>query len=889
VAKNKELHMKRLCFGLWMLALCAPNVGISQAQTSTQPPYLNTKFTIEERVKDLIGRMTLEEEVSQMQNHAPAIPRLGIPEYDWWNEALHGVARAGVATVFPQAIGLAASWDTDLMLDVSTVISEEARAKYNEAIRNDQHGIYQGLTFWSPNINIFRDPRWGRGQETYGEDPYLTGRLGVSFVRGMQGDDPRYFKTISTPKHFAVHSGPEQLRHKFDVPVDERDLRETYLPAFEACVREGKAFSIMCAYNAYAGEPCCSNDYFLTKILRKEWGFQGYVVSDCGAISDIYAGHRKVPSAPEASAAAVRAGCELSCGDEYASLVQAVARGLLQKGEVDEAARRLFTARFRLGMFDPPDMVPFSRIPISVNDNKQHRELALKAARESIVLLKNEGNVLPLNNGLKRIAVIGPNADDVEILLGNYNGTPSQPVTPLQGIRNKVDAKTEVIFAKGCSIAEGLWDEARPVPALCLGQGLKGEYFANMDLAGKPVITRTDPQVDFNWGTGSPDRKVPADSFSVRWTGKMTAPKTGEYRVGATVNNGCRLWVDDVLVVDDWKDAGPRTLMKELRMRAGKSYSLKLEFFERVGEAEARLVWVMPGTDLQAEAVDVAEHADAVVLCLGLSPRLEGEEMDVRVEGFSGGDRLTLDLPKIQESLLRAIDSLKKPTVVVLMNGSAVSVNWADAHVPAIVEAWYPGEEAGDAIADVIFGNYNPGGRLPVTFYRSVDQLPPFEDYRMAGRTYRYSKEAPLYPFGHGLSYTRFAYSGLVLDKQQIHGGDSLRVSVTVKNAGGLDGDEVVQLYLTDEEATVSVPVRSLQGFRRVHLAAGQSDTVSFILSPRQMSLIDAQMQRVIEPGYFTVAVGGKQPDLKGTADSRTTEVVKVRFEVAGAVTPVRN
>ncbi len=527
-----------------------------------------------------------------MQNHAPAIPRLGIPAYDWWNEALHGVARAGVATVFPQAIGLAATWDTDLMLDVSTVISEEARAKYNEAIRNNQHGIYQGLTFWSPNINIFRDPRWGRGQETYGEDPYLTGSLGVNFVRGMQGEDPRYFKTIATPKHFAVHSGPERLRHKFDVPVDERDLRETYLPAFERCVREGKAFSIMCAYNSYAGEPCCSNDYFLTKILRKEWGFQGYVVSDCGAISDIYAGHRKVSSAPEASAAAVRAGCDLSCGDEYASLVEAVAKGLIHKEEIDASARRLFTARFRLGMFDPPEMVPFARIPYSSNDSKQHKELALKAARESIVLLKNDGNLLPLSKNLKRIAVIGPNADAVDVLLGNYNGTPSAPVTPLQGIRNRVSPSTSVLYAVGGPVAEGVSAQGSPIPSRCFGPGLKAEYFPNIRLAGKPSVTRTDPQVNFDWGTKAPVPEVPADSFSVRWTGKLTAPKSGTYRIGVEVDDGCRLWIGGALVIDAWQDGGDRTLFKEMQLTAGKSYDVKLEYFDRIGSAMAKLVWV---------------------------------------------------------------------------------------------------------------------------------------------------------------------------------------------------------------------------------------------------------------------------------------------------------
>ena len=881
--------MKRTVFRLWLAVFAlVPPVITSWAQVTAQAPYLNPTLSVEERVKDLLDRMTLQEKVGQMQNHAPAIRRLGIPAYDWWNEALHGVARAGVATVFPQAIGLAATWDPDLMFEVATVISEEARAKHHEAIRNDQHGIYQGLTFWSPNVNIFRDPRWGRGQETYGEDPYLTGCLGVSFVRGMQGDDPRYFKTIATPKHFAAHSGPEALRHRFDVPVDERDLRLTYLPAFEACVREGGAFSIMCAYNGYAGEPCCSNDYLLTRILRREWGFRGYVVSDCGAISDIHAGHRKASSAAEASAAGVRAGCDLSCGDEYASLTEATGRGLISKEEIDEAVRRLFTARFRLGMFDPPEMVPYARIPFSSNNSIRHWELALKAARESIVLLKNEGSLLPLHKNIRKLAVIGPNADDVEVLLGNYNGTPSAPVTPLEGIRKKVSPLTDVRCAVGGAVAEGLWTDATPIPALFLSPGLRGEYFSNVRLAGKPALIRTDKQVKFDWGSDSPHPSVLADSFSVRWTGKLVAPRSGTYRIGVNVDDGCRLWVDGKLEVEDWNDGGDQKLLKEIELKAGRAYNLKLEYYDQNGAAMAKLVWIPPGTDLLAEAIDVARQADAVILCLGLSPRLEGEEMDVRVDGFSGGDRLTLDLPRNQEDLLRAIGALKKPTVVVLLNGSAVAVNWADANIPAIVEAWYPGQEAGNAIADVLFGDYNPGGRLPVTFYKSIDQLPPFEDYRMAGRTYRYNKKSPLYPFGHGLSYTRFTYSILALDKRRVRAGDSVHVSVTVKNSGQVDGDEVVQLYLTDEDASVPVPLRSLQGFRRLPLAAGQSDTVTFVLTPRQMSIIDAQFQRVVEPGHFTVAVGGKQPDFQGTADARTTEVLKARFEVTGPLFPVR-
>jgi beta-glucosidase len=718
----------------------------------TPPPYLNPSLPVERRVEDLLSRMTLEEKVSQMMNRAAAVERLGVPEYEWWNEGLHGVARAGVATVFPQAIGLAATWDAELMHSVADVISTEARAKHNEFVRRGERGRYKGLTFWSPNINIFRDPRWGRGQETYGEDPYLTSRLGVAFVRGMQGDDPKYLKVVATPKHYAVHSGPEPERHAFDARAFERDLRETYLPAFRATVTEGRAASVMCAYNRTNGEPCCANKGLLTDILRGEWKFGGYVVSDCGAITDIWKGHGFAKSEAEASALAVKAGTDLACGSEYKSLVQAVKDKLISEAEIDTALGRLLTARFRLGMFDPPEMVPYARIPYSENDSPAHRALALKAARESVVLLKNERDALPLGKDLKTIAVIGPNADAPDVLLGNYNGQPSKSVTPLEGIRSKVSNATTVLYSAGV-----------PPP------GAKSE----------PDAARS----------------------------------------------------------------------------------------------------------LREDALSKARRADVVVMVLGITPSVEGEEMDVKLEGFRGGDRTDISLPKAQEELLREVHALGKPVVLVLMGGSALAVNWADANVPAIVEAWYPGEEGGAALADVLFGDYNPSGRLPVTFYKSVGDLPPFDDYSMRGRTYRYFRGEPLYPFGHGLSYTKFSYDNLSVSPRVVKAGQGVRVSADVRNVGAREGEEVVELYLTDVAASAPVPLRSLQGVERVALRPGERRRVTFTLGPRQLSLIDERGRRVVEPGEFTVTVGGKQPGFKGTADARTTGTVAGRFSVAGGVT----
>ncbi|MEW5872278.1 MAG: glycoside hydrolase family 3 C-terminal domain-containing protein [Chloroflexota bacterium] len=695
--------------------------------------YLDPDRPIAERVDDLVARMTLEEKVAQMGNEAPAIQRLGIPQYNWWNEALHGVARAGLATVFPQVIGLASTWNAELIQRVAEVISDEGRAKYHEALRQGVRDLYTGLTFWCPNVNIFRDPRWGRGQETYGEDPYLTSRLAVNFIQGLQGDDPRYLKTVATPKHFAVHSGPEKQRHSFDAIVSQQDLHMTYLPAFKTCIMEGKAASIMGAYNRVNGEACCASPTLLQKILRDEWGFEGFVVSDCGAIDDIYNNHMLVKTPAEAAALAVKNGCDLECGCtygipcDYGWLNKAVEQGLLSEEDIDRAVKRLFTARFRLGMFDPQEQVAYAQIPISVVDSPEHQQLALETARQSLVLLKNEGGLLPLDpQATQSIAVIGPNANETLVLSGNYYGIASAPVSVLAGIRALVPAGTEIYYARGCDIA-----------------------------------------------------------------------------------------------------------------------GLSTSGFE--------------------EAIQAAQKSQVAVLVMGLSQQLEGEEK--QQEGnppgvFSQGDRLNLDLPPIQGKLLQAIHETGVPLVLVLINGSALSINWASENVPAILEAWYPGQAGGTAVAEALFGLANPGGRLPVTFYKSSKDLPAFDDYSMENHTYRYFKGEPLYAFGFGLSYTSFAYRDLRIQPESVKAGETVTVQVQVENTGGRPGDEVAQLYIKDVAASSPVPQLQLQGFTRLHLEPGEKQQLEFSIGPDQMAYATEDGKWALEPGEFKIWVGGQQPNL---------------------------
>jgi beta-glucosidase len=888
--------LRRLITSLCLSSLLLPALPVvaQTRATNARLDYLNPRLPIKQRVEDLVSRMTLEEKVSQMMNKGAAVERLGIPFYDWWNEALHGVAYAGHATVFPQAIGLGATWDEDLIKSVATAISDEARAKYNDAVRRNFRKRFYGLTFWSPNINIFRDPRWGRGQETFGEDPYLTSRIGVAFVKGMQGDDPVYLKTIATPKHYAVHSGPESQRHTFDARPPERDLEDTYLPAFRATIVEGKAGSVMCAYNRLNGEPLCASPRMLKEILRERWGFDGYVVSDCDAVADIYKKHGFRKTEEEGVAVAVKTGTDLTCGYEYRALPAAVKQGLITEAEIDTAVKRLFEARFRLGLFDPPESNPYARIPLEVNDSQANRELAARAARESIVLLKNERNALPLKKDVGSIAVIGPNADSLEVLLGNYHGIPSKWVTPLEGIRRKVSPQTRVTHALGTTLTG---DAILPVPASTLylnadqsAHGLKGEYFDNAELKGAPVATRTDEQLNFDWFTDAPVPGLPTDGFSARWTGYFVPPASGKYQLGARADDGVRVFLDDQPLVENWRDGSAKTLTKEVVLVGGRAYKLRVEYYERWASATAKLVWGPPGLNhsLREEALRAAREADVVVLALGLAPSLEGEEMDVKIKGFSGGDRTDLELPEAQAELLKAVAAVGKPVVLVLMGGGALAVNWADKNVPAIVEAWYPGEEGGTALADVLFGDYNPAGRLPVTFYKSVEQLPPFEDYRMQGRTYRYFKGEPLYPFGHGLSYTTFKYDKLKLGSKRYTTSRNVELSVEVQNTGARAGEEVVQLYVTDAEGSAPVPTRALKGVRRIHLKAGERRRVSFTLTPRDLSLVDERGRRLLEPGEFRVSIGGKQPGFKGSADAATTGVVNGSFTVTGKTIEIR-
>jgi beta-glucosidase len=855
-------------------------LGYGQHPDLKDMPYLNPDFAIEERVNDLVGRMTLEEKISQTLNSSPAIERLGIPAYDWWNEALHGVARAGIATVFPQAIGLAAMWDESHLLKVATAISDEARAKHHEFIRTGQRRRYQGLTFWSPNINIFRDPRWGRGMETYGEDPFLTGRLAVAFIKGLQGDDPKYLKLVATSKHFAVHSGPEPDRHVFDAQTSDRDLYETYLPHFRAAVLEGKVYSIMGAYNRFRGESASAHQFLLQDLLRERWGFEGYIVSDCGAIRDIYANHKIVKTAEEAAALGIKRGCDLNCGSAYKALNGAIKQGLLTEEELDISVKRLFTARMKLGMFDPPERVKWAQIQFEINDSPEHSRLAEETARKSMVLLKNEHDTLPLKKSIGTIAVIGPNADDAEVLLGNYNGTPSNPITPLEGIRAKVGSSNDVLYARGCDIAEGIVSyESVPDNVLSTifegerQSGVTVEFFNNLQHEGIPVKIEVHPNVKAAWGDGLPHSELVDNRYSVRWSGEIQVLESGDYTFRTSGGFG-RLTLDGKSLGGGF-GAAPQFAPLE----SGKIYPFVLEMADRFGDLNVELQWGMRGRDYVSEAIAVAEKAEVALLFLGLSPRLEGEEMRVQVAGFSGGDRLTIDLPKVQKDLMRAVVATGTPTVLVLLNGSAVAVNWADANIPAIVEAWYPGQAAGPAIADLLFGDYNPGGRLPVTFYRSLDRMPPFDDYSMRERTYKYFTGRPLYPFGHGLSYTTFAYSDLVVP-ESVKIGNGVKVSVKVANVGNRAGDEVIQLYVTDREASVPVPIRRLVGFKRIHLTPGASRTVSFTIDPRQLSLITEDTRRVIEPGMFDLSVGGKQP---GFSDTSSTSVITGHFSVEGS------
>jgi len=878
----------RIQLGIAAMLYCSCS-AISQQK----PVYLDPSQPPEQRAADLVGRMTLEEKASQLVNQARAIPRLGVPAYDWWSEALHGVMRDGT-TEFPEPTGLAATFDPDAIHEMAIVIGTEGRILHAQALKANggSSNIFQGLDFWAPNINIFRDPRWGRGQETYGEDPYLTARMGVAFVDGMQGDDPKYYRVISTPKHFAVHSGPEPLRHTADVTVSKHDEIDTYLPAFRATVTEAKAGSVMCAFNSVNGEPACASQFLLQDQLRGKWGFKGYVVSDCGAVVDIYQGHHYEPTQAEASAISLQRGVDNVCADisfkvdgmnDYKSYLDAVKRGYLKENEIDIALIRLFTARMKLGMFDPPDLVPYNKIDDSQLNSVENRDLAREIADESMVLLKNDGT-LPIKTSGIKIAVIGPLADQTKVLLGNYNGTPTHTVAILEGLRKEF-ASADIQYVPG---SQFLRHEADPVPASALTvdgkPGIKVSY-SQLDVSDvnhlkfmKAVALRVYPTVD---AAAEPLPREAADlrPLSMSWDGSLAAPETGEYNLGLMANGIFRVRLEGVDVTSSYGGDPNEAKLGRVHLEAGKPAALHVEYTPpENGALNARLVWSKSDLRLQPEAIEAAKNADVVIAVLGITSELEGEEMQVSESGFKGGDRTSLDLPRPEEDLLEAIVATGKPVVLVLTNGSALAVNWAKEHANAIVDAWYPGEEGGTAVAETLSGRNNPSGRLPVTFYTGVDQLPPFEDYSMKNRTYRYFEGTPLYPFGYGLSYTTFSYSNLSLPSSPIAAGQPMTAEVKVTNTGKVAGDEVAQLYLSFPDVA-GAPIRALRGFERLHLDPGQSETVHFDLKPRDLSMVTEAGEPIIPEGKYSVSIGGGQPNtgvptVEGTFEMDGTAVL---------------
>ncbi len=876
-----------ICFGLTWTAIGQE----TQKPGEQKPTYLDTSLPPEQRAADLVHQMTLEEKASQLVNQARAIPRLNVPAYDWWSEALHGVMVDGT-TEFPEPIGLGATFDPATIHEMAIDISIEARIKHEQWVKANggYSRIFQGLDFWAPNINIFRDPRWGRGQETYGEDPYLTGRMAVAFVTGMQGDDPHYFRVISTPKHYAVHSGPEPTRHIADVDVSKHDEMDTYLPAFRAAVTEGKADSVMCAYNGIKGQPACANQFLLEDQLRGKWDFKGYVVSDCGAVRDIFEGHRYEPTQAQASAISLQRGMDNECIDgtsavtgdfDYKPYLDAVSEGYLKEADIDRALIRLFTARMKLGMFDPPDMVPYSKIDESELNSAAHRALALKLANESMVLLKNDG-VLPLKTSGIKIAVVGPLADQTRVLLGNYNGIPTHTVSILEGMKKEFPGAA-INYVEGTQF---LSKEASPVPdALLSVDGKPGatETFTQRDLTTderkKPTVlaARVVPGIDAA-AEPLPPEVASKKTLAIRWETTLTPQETGDFNMGVRGDGFFRLSVGGQEVASAWNTSGVETKLGRVHLEAGKPVQVEVTYGQGTKPvAKAVLVWQKLDLTPQPEALKAARNADVVVAVVGITSELEGEEMKVTVPGFSGGDRTSLDLPKPEEDLLKLLGTAGKPLVVVLTNGSALAVNWANEHANAILDAWYPGEEGGEAVAQTLAGANNPGGKLPVTFYTDVSQLPNFEDYSMKGRTYRYFEGQPLYPFGYGLSYTTFSFSGLTVPNEAVNAGDPVSIEVTVKNTGQRAGDEVAELYLSFPNQP-GAPLRALRAFQRVHLDPGGTQHVKFELKPRDLSIVSDTGEPMIVEGDYTVTVGGGQP---GTS----AQVVTKKFHMDGMKT----
>ena len=861
--------------------LCA---GQMWSQSSGRPAYLDPALPAEQRAADLVHRMKVEEKVSQLVNQSRAVPRLNIPAYDWWNEALHGVIRPGV-TEFPEPVGLAATFDPDSVHRMGTAIGTEGRIKHAQAVRDGHSNIFEGLDYWAPNLNIFRDPRWGRGQETYGEDPFLSGRMGVAFVTGMQGDDPKHYRVISTPKHYAVHSGPEPTRHFVDVDVSRHDEIDTYLPAFRAAVTEGKAGSVMCAYNGINGQPACANEFLLQDQLRGKWNFQGYVVSDCDAVNNIYRDHHFTKTQPEASALAIQRGMDNECVDfakvsddhDYKAYLDAYKQGLLKESEIDTALIRLYTARMKLGMFDPPEADPYSKIDEKELDNAEHRALALVLANESMVLLKNDGT-LPLKQGAIKIAVVGPLADQTKYLLGNYNGSPTHTVSVLEGLKEEFP-QAQITFVPGTQflrtdgeiVSESVLTTPEGKPGLTVSFSTGGGFMEKGTVLATKQVSNVDLKTE-----GVPQEATGKFPLTVTWEGFLTATESGEYSIGVRAKgNSAMVMIDGKPLAMEYLDIEhAQAKAGHIHLEQGKKTAVKVRYeLNEKGPVEAQLFWAKYDPKPSPEVIAAAKGADVVVAILGITSDLEGEEMPVSEEGFKGGDRTSIDLPKPEEALLEAVTAAGKPVVLVLANGSALAVNWANEHVNAILDSWYAGEEGGAAIAETLSGKNNPAGRLPVTFYTGLDQLPQFEDYSMQNRTYRYFKGKPLYPFGYGLSYTTFSYSDLTLPKAAIQAGDPLTAEVTVTNTGKREGDEVAQLYLSFPSVP-GAPLRALRGFKRMHLNLGESQKVRFELKDRDLSMVSEAGVPIIADGKYSVSVGGGQPDAGVPAVTGTFQIL---------------
>jgi beta-glucosidase len=860
----------RIAFKACLLAFALLPCKSNFAQTDYKSfPMWNTKLSFEQRVNDVVSRLTLEEKVKQMLNATPAIPRLGILAYDWWNEVLHGVARTPFkVTVYPQAIGMAATWDTNSLYHMADYSALEGRAIYNKAIELGRtNERYLGLTYWTPNINIFRDPRWGRGQETYGEDPFLTAMLGRAFVRGLQGDDPKYLKAAACAKHFAVHSGPEPSRHVDNFDPSAYDLWDTYLPAFKELVLNAKVAGVMCAYNAVNTQPCCANDMLMNDILKRQWKFTGYVTSDCWAIDDFFKYHKTHKDSVSAAIDAVMHGTDVECGTSvYYTLLNGVKSGLIREAQLDASLKKLFMIRFRLGMFDPPSMVKYAQTPATIMESVEHKAHALKMAQQSIVLLKNNNNTLPLSKTIKKILVLGPNADNPISVLGNYNGTPSQVITALAGIKNKLGSNVEVVYEKAVNYTNDTLLNYTDISSQCSFEnkpGFKAEYFNNKDLKDEPVAVRTENKVDNFWQEGQHVIGIiTAGNFSARYTTNFIAAADGYMTFEVEADDGYRLLINDKEVMNAWlrNRWGARTYRLETKKDA--VYKIVLEYWQGEGKANVRLSAGNFEQTNYNRLLELSKDADAIVFVGGISPQLEGEEMQVNFPGFNGGDRTSIMLPAIQTALMKKLQNTGKPVVFVMMTGSAIATPWESENLPAIVNAWYGGQSAGTALADVLFGDYNPAGRLPVTFYKSDNDLAGFSNYSMANRTYRYFKGDALYPFGYGLSYTSFNYDKLVMPSSSATGKNIL-VSVSVTNTGNKDGEEVVQLYVSNQNKAIRSAIKALKGFQRIALKAGETKIVSFDLTPDDLSAVDEKGLLKQLKGNVSISVGGGQPGIK--------------------------